>query len=200
MSELNVRAVVFVGLLVGMSAVHAQSLQPGFYGGIAFGQSKVEPKFENGSLRGDQDKNGVGAKVFLGYQLNETWSVEGQYQELGRWKYTDSTNHIEAKVAGWGIAGLGRMPIADRTHLLGKLGAVVQTFQVDANNTKGGTYSHSFSATTPLVGIGLEYQLQPGIALRAEYEYFGVPTLTESVNQKLKAHTSLLSVGLTYRY
>jgi OOP family OmpA-OmpF porin len=200
MSKSSIKAFVIAALLAGAGGVHAQTVKSGMYGGIALGQSKIEPQFENYSINGEQDKKGIGGKVLLGYQINETWAVEGQYQNLDKWSYKDSTTRIDAKVTGWGLAGVGRMPVAERTHVLGKLGAVSQTFKVDASNTQSESYSRDFSATTPLVGIGVEYQTQSAFAVRAEYEYFGVPTLTESGNQKLKAHTSLLSVGVLYRY
>jgi opacity protein-like surface antigen len=200
MSKSDAKKVAIVALLTCSIGGYAQVIKPGLYAGVGLGQSKIEPKFENYSISGEQDKTGVGGKVMLGYQFADAWAIEAQYQNLDQWRYKDSGTRIDAKVTGWGLTGVGRTLIAERTYVLGKLGAVSQTFKVDANNSQGATYSHNFSATTPLVGIGVEYQTQSAFSIRGEYEYFGVPTLTENANQKLKAHTSLLSIGMLYRY
>ena len=200
MNHKPMHALIAVGLALGLSGVQAQSVQPGWYLGGSWGSSKIEPKLDNYKLAGSQDTRSGGYKVSAGYQFNPTWAAELQYQELGKWSYSEATQTLEAKVSGWGFAGLARLPLADRFSLIGKVGLMDQSFNVSGKTTAGGSQSKSIRKTTPLIGAGVEYSLSPALALRAEYEYFGVPTLAESGNQKIKAYTSLLSVGLQYRF
>lgn len=96
---------------------------------------------------------------------------------------------------------MGTYPLSTSVSLMGKVGVATQNVKVRATETATGlSDSAKAHATVPMVGIGFEYAFNPSLALRTEYEYFGVPTLARAGDDRLKSHTSLLSVGLSYRF
>lgn len=197
-------AIVLATLWAASGAAIAQTATgPGWYLGGSIGAATLKPKIDNSNtnLTGAQDTRDTGFKFLGGYQFDANWAVEGQYQDLGRWTYSEPGLSASARVSGLSLAGVGMLPLGNGFTLLGKLGVARQTFDIAAvDTTSNASATRKLNKTTPLIGIGTEYTLTPALALRAEYEYFGVPTLAQSGNEKLKAHTALLSVGLRYRF
>lgn len=190
-------ALVIASTTTGVLAQGVKS--EGWYAGGSVGRSTLKPKTDGFTIGDSQDTSDLGYKVVGGYRLTDTWAVEAQYQDLGKWKYSNNSGSLEAKVGGLSVAAVGRFPIGNGFVAFGKLGAVNQKFKITAT-TSGSSASDSITKTTPLLGIGLEYPISPVMAVRAEYEYFGVPTLEEQGSAKIKAHTALLSAGLIYRF
>lgn len=197
-------ATVLAGLCA--TGVHAQNTRDeGWYLGGSVGAATLKAETEGINANGSENNSATGYKVVGGYQFSQRWAVEAQYQDLGTWGYRNSSGNgagtAQAKITGLGISAVGRFPISRDMSVFGKLGAVQQTFDASASNLSGTSSSSGrFTKTTPLLGIGLEYALSPTVSLRAEYEYFGLPTLAERDTRKVQANTELLSAGLIYRF
>lgn len=179
----------------------AQTAPGNWYLGGSVGASSLKPRINNQSVGGNQDTRDTGMKLVGGYQFSHNWAVEAQFYDLGKWRYSDADITGNARVNGISVSAVGIYPLSSQMSLLGKLGVATQNAKVRATDTSTGERdSAKADATVPLVGFGLQYALNSSLALRAEYEYFGVPTLARSGNQKLKSHTALLSVGLLYQF
>jgi OOP family OmpA-OmpF porin len=125
----------------------------------------------------------VGGKVFLGYQFNRYFALEGSVIHLGTTTetYAPPNSGLQSDtrpmVAGF-VHAIGTVPISSGFTFLGRLGA-------------GITSDSAFSA----VGLGLEYGLSRTLGARVEYEQFygnGGPDFLW--------HTGLLSASVVYYF
>lgn len=200
-NSIRLLAIASLSLLLAQGSATAQTTPSNWYLGGAIGVSSLKPKINNQSLPGNQDTSDTGTKVFGGYKFSENWAAEVQYYDLGKWRYSDAGITGDAKVTGLSIAAVGSYPLSTSVSLIGKLGVATQDVKVRATDTAtGNTDGIKAHATVPMVGIGVEYAFNPRMALRTEYEYFGVPTLVRVGSDRLKSHTSLLTVGLSYKF
>jgi OOP family OmpA-OmpF porin len=194
-------AISSLSLLLAQGAAMAQTAPSNWYIGGAVGASSLKPKVNNQSIAGNQDTSDIGTKVFGGYKFSENWAAEVQYYDLGKWRYSDADFTGSAKVNGMSISAAGVYPLSNGFSLLGKVGIATQDVKVRATETASGdSDSAKADATVPVIGFGFEYAVNPLMSLRTEYEYFGVPTLVRVGSDRLKSHTSLLTVGLSYKF
>ena len=174
-----------------------------WYAGGSVGSSGIKLRTENinTALIGQQDTSDTGYKVFGGYQFNPYLAAEIQYYNLGKYHYTDSVKGGQAtvKTHGFALSAVGSLPIMQDLSLLGKVGVARQTYSGEATSGTS-QLSRKASKANLVLGVGAEYQINTGLRLRAEYEYFGVPTVLSSGNQSIKLRTDLLSVGLRYQF
>lgn len=200
-NPIRLLAISTISLLFAQGAAMAQTASSNWYVGGAVGASSLKPKINKQSIPGNQDTSDTGTKVFGGYKFSENWAAEVQYYDLGKWRYSDAGVTGDAKVTGLSIAVVGSYPLSSSVSIIGKLGVATQDVKLRATETTTGLSARAKAdATVPMVGLGFEYAINPTLALRTEYEYFGVPTLVRAGNDRLKSHTSMLSVGLSYKF
>lgn len=200
-NHIRLLAISSISLLLAQGAAMAQTAPSNWYVGGAVGASSLKPKVNSQSIPGNQDSSDVGVKLFGGYKFSDNWAAELQYFDLGKWRYSDSGITGQAKVQGVSISAVGSYPLSNDFSLLGKVGVSTQNFNAHATDTTNGdTLTLKGHATVPVVGFGFEYAFNPSMSLRAEYEYFGVPTLARAGTERLKSHTALLSVGVSYKF
>ena len=184
---------------VSVLAADAES-ELGWYMGGNVGRSHIKLRTQNiGVLNGDQDTNDTGYKIYGGYRFHKNWAAEVQYYDLGKYKYTEPKGTIDVKTHGIAISALGLMPVSKVATLFAKLGLGHQRFAGTATTATAIT-SESTSKAVPLIGVGVDYKLSTNWSMRAEYEYFGVPTVLSGGNQAIKFRTDLLSVGVRYQF
>lgn len=199
--HIRLLTISFISLLLTQGAAMAQTASSNWYVGGAVGASSLKPKINKQSVPGDQDTSDTGARFFGGYRFSDNWAAELQYFDLGQWRYSDAGLTGDAKVTGLSLSAVGSYPLSTGISLIGKVGVATQNVKVRATETATGlSDSAKAHATVPMVGIGFEYAFNSRMALRTEYEYFGVPTLARAGEQRLKSHTALLSVGLSYKF
>lgn len=133
----------------------------------------------------EADNSGVGAKFFVGYAFNEVFALEAFYANLGEYKITavaddgfDQTTAIDTwTVRGFGIAATGALPLNNWFALFGKLGFVSwnSEYKSTISDTTGFSatlLTEDKSGTSPLFGIGAQFNISNRWALRAEYERY----------------------------
>jgi OOP family OmpA-OmpF porin len=200
-NPIRLLAISSVSLLIAQGAAMAQNAPSNWYVGGAVGASSLKPKVNNQSIPGNQDTSDIGTKFFGGYKLSENWAAEVQYYDLGKWRYSDAGLTVSAKVTGWSISAVGAYPLSNGFSLLGKLGIATQDVKLRATEiASGDSEGAKADATVPVIGFGFEYAFNPRMSLRTEYEYFGVPTLVRVGSDRLRSHTSLVTVGLSYKF
>lgn len=177
------KLVLLAALLSGTAAV-AQA-DEALYGGVGIGSATQKIDIDL-----PQSGRKVGAKVYLGYQFNENFAVEGAYTYLNKTTFSLSTAEagnsvsFNYKTTGhlFSVAATGFLPINDQFSLIGKAGIGIYHSRGTASANENGpdfmytaTGSGNKTTATPVIGVGAEFTVNKGMAIRGEYEYFGKP-------------------------
>ena len=93
------------------------------------------------------------------------------------------------RASQFSIAGTGTLPLTSGFSLFGKLG-------VSANRVNGSGEIPSASKTSPLVGIGVSYNITPVLSTRLEYEDFGTVAKFDARTVRANAY----SISLKYAF
>ncbi len=199
--------------LVAIASPSAFAEEAGWYLGANVGQSRatIDDARISSSLLGagftsssiaDNDRDRA-YKVFGGYQFNRYIGVEGGYFNLGRAGFTATTVPAgslsgDIRVQGLNLDLVGTLPITDRFHVLGRVGANY----AEASDTFTGTGlvhvgnpNPSKRDTNYKVGLGLGYALTPALTLRAELERYRIDDAVGN-----KGDIDVASLGLVYRF
>ncbi|MES2415604.1 MAG: outer membrane beta-barrel protein [Pseudomonadota bacterium] len=194
------------------SPVLAQSstANDNWYFGAAVGQSGIKLQSQNIVATGQQTTSDTGYKILGGYRFNQNWAAEFQYFDLGKYTYTFTgapagmgairNSAATVKTSGYSLSAVGNYPVSQEISLIVKLGVAQQSFSLQATDLNGNSGSSRASTTSALIGVGAEYSISKNVRIRAEYEYFGVPTVLNRGNQSAQLRTDLLSVGLIYSF
>lgn len=171
---------------IATSSVYADNND--FYAGVSYGKSKVDTGVSNTTGTASLDENDNGFKFFAGINLNENFSIEGHYLDMGEAKltgnngdtfafkgttYTFTANNVvikqEAKT--YGISGVLKLPINDTVTPFAKVGF----HKWDATSSiasSAGNASLDDDGTDPFYGLGLSVSVTDNINVRAEFEHF----------------------------
>lgn len=210
-------AIVAAVIAVGSAGVaQAQSAAP-WYGGVSAGstRSNVDSGDVNDFLRSlgygspstSADNKDAAYKFSLGYRFSPVVAVEGFYTDLG--KYNTRTNVVtpfpgtvnaDYKAKGYGVDLVLSAPMTQEFSVYGRLG-VLQA-KTEANFSSTGsvllvTNRGSKNKTGQHFGVGLQYDLNPALALRAEVETYR-KLGDDSTGGELKV--DVLSLGAIFRF
>ncbi len=177
-----------------------------WYVGTSIGYSSIKPRvsgYNTSGLTYSERTSDTGFKIFGGYQFDQNWAVEAQYIDLGKYKFDEtgaSDNvHATAKVSGVAVNAVGSLPLNEQFSLIAKLGMVYGTLKADVFDSVDRS-SYKVSKTAPLMALGAEYKFSQQIALRAEYEFYGSPTVFGTSRGNVKFRSDMISLGLLYRF
>jgi len=163
-----------------------------YYWGVSAGQSRSnlnEESMTQQQLAGGlsvtnmaSDDTDASYKFFGGYQFNRYYGMEVGYFHLGSPTFSSTTTPSgtldgEVKIRGFNIDLTGTMPISQALSLLGRVGyqqartaghfngrgAVVPLYPGTKDNN--GNYK---------VGAGLQYEVNPSVLIRGEWEHYRV--------------------------
>lgn len=187
-----------LALCAGLLAPQAAFAQDqGFYVGLGVGQSDAKDgcsELTSLGFSGSCDDTSTGKKIFLGYQYNKNFAIEGGYVDLGKFKASDiSGASAFAKAKVWQLVAVGTLPLANNFSLFGKAG--LHNWDVDAGGSGVGTISDKGTDFT--FGVGAGYELTKNLGLRLEWERFRHVGEKDTTGQ---SNVDLLSVGLRYRF
>jgi opacity protein-like surface antigen len=166
--------VALLAATAAISAAQAQTVQtqPRTYIGIA--AASIDHSYSNSGLNvTDKDGYNGNAKIFGGYEVNQTWGVEVGYTDIN----TADFNYNVAGVNGHGktdgyqyyVAAKGNYPINDQFSAYGKLGVEHSLRKIRDT----GFADQSDSNTGAYASVGLQYNFTPQVAVTAEYERYG---------------------------
>lgn len=178
---------------IGLLAFSALAQESSFYyGGLSVGQSQTN--LEEDHITQSQTGNALAItdikrnerdtayKLFLGYQFNNFYALEGGYFSIGKPHFTSTTSPAgtldgEVKLQGWNIDLVGFLP------LMGGLSALAR---VGVHNTKASDQFRGTGAVVPAdaspsethtsykVGAGLQYAFTESFFVRGEIERYRV--------------------------
>jgi len=210
------------GLALLLGSAHAGGLDGtgipsnmSFYGGGSAGLAAQKGACGAVPSSTDCTDSGTGYKVFAGTRIEPQTTGETTLPSLGaEVGYIDFGNssanstilsargvpigqsNANSKVTSVYAAGVGYLPVAPRTELIGKAGAAYwsQKGNVDVAVDPTLNSSASSSGVGLLLGGGAQYKLNDNFSVRGEYEHvFGTGNGTS-----YKSDASLLSVGAVF--
>jgi OOP family OmpA-OmpF porin len=197
------KAIAILALAAAASVAHAQGVASKpvvgpWYIGVSGGQSRADlddwdyyngytingvPGAFNGLVTLNADTRDTAWRIYLGYNFNENWAIEGGYTDLGRIKTNYTFNPLNLplfEVTGdqvaWSAAVKGTLPINKQFDVFALVGATSNrtkvTFTPINVTLVGGVPSGSAHRTDLLTGLGAEFKPSPNIGLRLEYQNY----------------------------
>lgn len=131
-----------------------------------------------------KNEDDTGFKLFVGYQVNSNFALEGGYADLGKFKVdtamtilgSPATGRTEIEVTGWNVDAVGIVPIGKNWSILGRVGVIRADVKVDATvNGLGTSASDNESSTTTDMKYGLGaqlYDVTQAFGVRLEWERY----------------------------
>jgi len=201
----------------GALADSSNSQHVGWYLGAGAGQGEMEVighdrsekvaqqltalSIDATQVSGGEDDGTDTYKVFVGYQFDEYWLLEGSWQDLGdtdgTFQATLSDNsvingEIESEYKAAALTVIAQYPVFERTTLMIKLGAHhwEQKFKLKGND--GSNVSDKDNGTDYIYGVGVGVDLNDSFSMRLEWERFNGIEDEEGADVK--------SVNLIYRW
>jgi hypothetical protein len=165
-------------LLLFSIAASAFAADKGFYIGANVGQARTNTY--NLSSKFD-----IAATGLVGYQFNKNVAVEAQYSHLGS---ITATGGGSAKIAGYGAAVVGILPIYEGWSGYGKLG-------FDSMSLKISDTGHTANRIAATWGIGGQYQVNEALGIRFGFDSYGIGDSTTQT-----ATTLVVSAGVVYKF
>jgi OmpA-OmpF porin, OOP family len=122
------------------------------------------------------DKTGTTSRLTLGKRINSSFSVEGSYIDLRGVKASISDPLFGSatgkfKSTGFELAGLVHTPQTNGFSGYAKLGVASMKSTGTVSVPGFGSDSSSERKTTPVAGLGVNYQLSPQLALTVGYDW-----------------------------
>lgn len=199
-----------VAIAAAITVAPALAADPKFYGVASVGRSTIDASpgainafaASNGAPPSNtsNSSNDVGWKLQLGYQMTNSFALEGGYTSLGRAKYiisnTAYTLSGEKKADLFNLDLVGRAEINPSFSLLGRLGAYRWQTKSDLPFATG-LRNVSENGTDIKFGVGAQYDFTQNFALRGEFErYNGVGKTTSTGDSKV----NLFSIGAVLKF
>ncbi|HKU71355.1 MAG TPA: outer membrane beta-barrel protein [Burkholderiales bacterium] len=159
-----------VATAVSSAAFGAQFSTPGesgFYGGLGVGGTKSD--VNAGPISGAKDDKDTAWKAFGGYQFNRYIGVEGGYIDLGKSSVVGPAGAASFDNQAWQASVVGSMPINNQFALTGKLG-IARTDTDTVANIGAQPLLASDHNTDPTYGLGVRYDINKSVGVRAEWE------------------------------
>lgn len=164
------------------------AIAEGWSVGVGIGESKLDD-FCEGAGGISCDDTDTGTKIFVGYDLNENFRVEGFRVDFGEVEASNGGLFVEAEADGFGVAAMPMLPASEHVDLFGKIG-LLRWDAKSRTNAFGPTETFSDDGTDPFFGFGIRGQLGEQFAIRGEWEQYDLDG----------DDVRLLSVGVELRF
>jgi len=151
----------------------------------------------------DKDERDLGFKLFVGKQLNQYFSVEAGYFDLGKFGFAATTSgngalRGEAGFRGANLDLVAQLPLTQRLSLLGRAGVQYARTSTHFGGNRLNAVTDPDSIERKLngkFGLGLEYKLSEALALRGEVERY---RLDDAVGNR--GNVDMASLSLVYKF
>lgn len=208
-------AIAFLGAMaLGLSSMFNPALatEKGWYLGFAVGQSELKDTsnslgaFCNEFLiRCDQDDTSTAFRGFVGYQVNQYFSTELAYFDLGSPSISTEapiSANAEANMKGVSISILPQIPILKIGALYLRLGLAAGDVSVNANAPLFGvSESDSTTGATILGGVGGAINLGRNVTLRVEWERYAFDETLDLANIDIDVpDVDVISASVVFRF
>jgi len=145
----------------------SQTAFAGLYWGIGGGSSSWDIKPTDTSYNTYEVKDGPTFDVLVGNRVGQ-FAFEGELTYSTHDLIWGGPYDVTYKAANLMIAGLGFLSLSPAFELYGKLGMDFWSTRVDYYYSYGG-YDDT-TGMSAVVGVGMNFNISPGVSLRAEYK------------------------------
>lgn len=147
------------------------------YAGAGVGYTTQGNACNTPFFSGDCDETSSGYKVFTGARFNPMLGAELGYVDHGEAAMNGNvgsqTVASNNKIAGYQVAGVGYLPIAPASvpnlDVIGKAGLLF--WERETKVEMGSAEITNDDGISALLGLGAQYQFQPNMSVRAEWEH-----------------------------
>ena len=161
--------------MLGAAAAHAE--------GLSIGGSLASTKWKGDDIGGlSTDKSATGGKIYGGYSFTPNFGLEAGYATFG--KYKSAAGSLKAD--GFYADAVGTLPLGNGFSALGRVGV----FNGKLDSSLGG----DDRGTSYKVGAGVQYDFDPKLGIRGEWERYRFDALGT------KSNADMYSVGLNYKF
>ena len=169
-----VNALLFASLL-GAAAALAE--------GLSVGGSLASTRWKGDDIGGlSTDKSATGGKIYGGYAFTPNFGLEAGYASLG--KFDSAAGSVKAD--GFFADAVGTLPLGSGFSALGRVGLF--------NGKLDSSLAGDDRGTSYKVGAGLQYDFDPRLAVRGEWERYRFDALGS------KSNADMYSVGVNYKF
>ncbi|MCG8435087.1 MAG: outer membrane beta-barrel protein [Gammaproteobacteria bacterium] len=164
-----------------------------WYLGVNFGVTDLDACEDQNDqdLTANCDNSDIGYGLFGGYQLTDTWGIEGGYIDLGEasidGSFFEEPFSATVEVTGIEFVATGTYPITDDLRFFGKAGFI--SWEADGTASVA-IESDSDDGTDLTLGIGIGYDFLEQFTVRGEYRRFDLDD----------ADVDMFSIGVTYSF
>ena len=173
MKKIILAVIASAAALAGTSA-YADDAGTGYVGVGAVG-SKYE--FNAPTAVSGENHSGykAGGKIYGGYNIDQTWAVEGGYTDFGKKSYNYTAGGLPGGVHtdahSYYLAGKGTWPVNQQIALTGKLGVARNTNEVSTSGIS--SVNGDKNKTALYASVGAEYAVTNNVKVSLEYEHYG---------------------------
>lgn len=161
--------------MLGAAAAHAE--------GLSIGGSLASTKWKGDDIGGlSTDKSATGGKIYGGYSFTPNFGLEAGYATFGKFKSAAGS----LKADGFYADAVGTLPLGNGFSALGRVGV----FNGKLDSSLGG----DDRGTSYKVGAGVQYDFDPKLGIRGEWERYRFDALGT------KSNADMVSVGLNYKF
>ncbi len=155
--------------------------------------------YGNSNPGGPDFSNPNAMRISGGYHFSPMFAIEGGYAAIGDSTLNSSTGSATITNAAVQIAAIGTYPVSDTFDLFGKLGVSVNSLKASGTGSMSGLNVNHSTSWSSMIGIGVQYNVNRQLGIRAQYEKFGGFTMSNN-NQSWTVRESLPSVGVVYKF
>lgn len=161
--------------MLGAAAAHAE--------GLSVGGSLASTKWKGDDIGGvSTDKSATGGKIYGGYSFTPNFGLEAGYATFG--KYKSAAGNVKAD--GFYADAVGTLPLGNGFSALGRVGVF--------NGKLDSSLAGDDRGTSYKVGAGVQYDFDPKLGIRGEWERYRFDALGA------KSNADMYSVGLNYKF
>ena len=188
---MKLKSIISMGVVAGAALFAASAQAEGWYVGADAGRSSTGTIYPGLNMTKSTDTVGG---VFLGYQFNRNWGVEGFYSGAGKFSAVGGATSVSGKTDVYGLDLIGTLPLADAFSLYGRLGYA--NAKTSASSSPAGYSGSNRGAAT--YGLGGEYDVTPQVGVRLGWDRYGADVSNAGVTNNF--NINVWSVGILYKF
>ncbi len=156
-----------ISLLALAAAGGANAADTLWYAGGSIGSASIDERVGGAGLGASVDDSDTGAKLLLGYRLNEMLLFEASWVELGEFQGAVQGAGVNVNTDGFAFHGVGSIPVGERFSILARIGVMFWESDIRVAGLQAND-----DGTDIAWGLGASYRLADTIDLRAEWERY----------------------------
>jgi len=139
-------------------------------------------------------------RLGVGYHFTPSVAVEAGYVAIGDSTLVAPNDSVTLKQSAIQLAAVGSYQLNSSFDVIAKLGLSANSNKFTGTGLDAGLNT-SNSSTSLIYGIGIQFNINEQIGIRAQYEDFGKTTVSENFgNTSWKMGVKMTSIGVVYNF